>query len=494
MSRLLIASPRPALDVLGGSRPGPLSLTRVVASVGLIQVLAMVFTFGRSKAVAVTLGPSGVGTIGLIDQTISVVAQVCAFALPSAAVKFLSAAHSDNRGTFAELYAALFQALALLSVLGVAGVAAALGFWPAALGRGFLTYGGLVTLGLLAIPGINISVLLTSAIAAVRRARAAAVYGLLVTAATAGLAIAGVVVFGLRGYYAGSVLGASLAAAGGIVFLFRTEGLRLRWIPVRRWGWFRNVAGFSAALYLVSFTTPLADLIARLAVLRAGGLPTVGLFQAGVGMALALKTVIRGSFGIYFMPAINRNTDVKEKLRETAGFARALSIIIATIALPLVLFPGTWLSLLYSREFVQVSSYVWVFTFATVLQLFGATAQNLLTGLDHIGTFAMACLGGDVATAALSWWLVPRVGLYGVGIAMASNGSLLFVIGAWRVWSAHGLKLHTAVGRYVLAVLAAIAGAAVTAVLFSSNSAADTAGRLMAGLALWGVVLATARR
>ena len=490
----MIASPRPTLDVLGGRQPGPLSLTRVVASVGLIQVLAMVFTFGRSKAVAVTLGPSGVGTTGLIDQTISVVAQVCAFALPSAAVKFLSAAHSDNHETFAGLYTAMFQALFFLSLLGTAGAAAALGFWPGAFGRGFQTYGGLVILGLLAIPGINISVLLTSAMAAVRRTRAAAVYGFLVTAAAAGLAAVGVVVFGLRGYYAGGVLGVSVIAAGGIVFLFRTEGLRIRWISLREWAWFRNVAGFSAALYLVSFTTPLADLIARLAVLRAGGLPTVGLFQAGVGMALALKTVIRGSFGIYFMPAINRKTDVGEKLAETARFARALSIIIATIALPLVLFPGTWLSLLYSREFVQVSSYVWVFTVGTVLQLFGATAQNLLTGLDHIGTFALACLAGDVATAALSWWLVPRVGLYGVGIAMASSGALLFVLGAWRVWAAHRLKLYAAVGRYVLAALIAVAAAGVTATLFSSGSAADTAGKLIVGVALWGVVLAAARR
>lgn len=490
----MTAPPRPTFDALGERQAGQMSLTRLVASVGLIQVLAMAFTFGRSKAVAVTLGPAGVGTVGLIDQTIGVVTQVCAFALPSAAVKFLAAAHSDSREAFEDLYAALFQALAFLSLLGLAGAAAALWFWPAALGRGFETYGGLVTLGLFAIPGINLSVLLMSAMAAVRRARASAVYGFLVTAGSAGLAVAGVAIFGLRGYYAGGVLGTSLAAAGGIVFLFKAEGLRLRWIPPRQLAWYGNVAGFSAALYLVSFTTPLADLVARLAVLRVGGLPTVGLFQAAVGMALALKTVIRGSFAIYFMPAINRKTDVREKLAETAAFARALSIITATIALPLVLFPGIWLSLLYSRAFVHVSSYVWVFTAATVLLLFGAAAQNLLTGLDHIGTFALACLAGDVATAGLSWWLVPRLGLYGVGIAMASSGSLLFLVGAWRVWSAHRLKLHAAVGRYALAALAAVAAAGVTGSVPSFDSAAGMAVKLLIGVALWGLVLVAARR
>ena len=490
----VITSPTPRFDALEERQAGPMSLTRLVASVGLIQVLAMAFTFGRSKAVAVTLGPAGVGTTGLIDQTIGVVAQVCAFALPSAAVKFLAAAHSDDREGFEKLYAALFQALAFLSLLGMAGASAALWFWPAALGRGFETYGGLVTVGLLAIPGINLSVLLMSAMAAARRGRASAVYGFLMTAGSAGLAVAGVVLFGLRGYYAGSVLGTSLVAAGGIVFLFKAEGLRLRWAPLRQLAWFGNVAGFSAALYLVSFTTPLADLVARLAVLRAGGLPTVGLFQAAVGMALALKTVIRGSFAIYFIPAINRKTDVREKLAETAGFARALSIITATIALPLVLFPDIWLSLLYSRAFVHVSSYVWVFTVATVLLLFGAAAQNLLTGLDHIGTFALACLAGDVATAALSWWLVPRVGLYGVGIAMASSGSLLLVVGAWQVWSYHRLKLHAAIGRYALAVLAAVAAAGVTGTVLSTDSVAGTAVKLLVGVALWALVLAVARR
>src|SRR5215831_10689785 len=79
----------------GGSL-ATLKIFQTIAALGGVQITAMALNLIRSKVVAVTLGPSGVGAIGLVDQVTTLVAYVIAFSLPMAAVKFLSASHSES--------------------------------------------------------------------------------------------------------------------------------------------------------------------------------------------------------------------------------------------------------------------------------------------------------------------------------------------------------------------------------------------------------------
>ena len=466
---------------------GTFSLARFVLSIGLIQVLTMIFTLGRSKVVAVMLGPAGVGTVGLLDQVVGVVTQICAFSLPAATVKFLSTAHSDGHSVFARLYATFFRLLLALSVLGTACAAAVLWLWPGVLGPELVAHRGLAILALCSIPAMHLSVLVTNALAAARRARAAAIYGFLFTAASVIFAVAGVLLFGLRGYYGGAIVGMCLLVAGGGVFLHSREGVSVRAAHLPRGRSvvsYRDIASFSAALYVASFTTPVADLVARLAVLRVGGLPAVGLFQAALGLALALRTVVRASFGVFFIPAVNRRTSPHEKFADTVTFIRATVLISGLMALPLVLFPKIWLTLLYSRAFAQVFPYVSVFALAIIVQLCAAAVQMLVAGLDHIGTFAMSFVLSDAITGSLSWLLVPRIGLYGVGIGLLLNGIVMFGLGAWKVWTSHRLNLSSAVGWSIAATLAIVACGGALGTFLPSDSVATITTKVLAGVVL----------
>src|SRR5262249_61690000 len=69
---------------------------RTILTIGIIQAGTMAFYLVRSKITAVTVGPVGVGTISVVDQVVALVTQVSTFSLPYAAVKFLSAAHSES--------------------------------------------------------------------------------------------------------------------------------------------------------------------------------------------------------------------------------------------------------------------------------------------------------------------------------------------------------------------------------------------------------------
>ncbi len=466
-----------------------------IATLGAIQVLTMGFTLVRSKVVAVTLGPAGVGAIGLIDQVTIMVAQICTFSLPFAAVKFLSEAHSESRQAFADLYIAFLRLLLLISVLGTGIGIALLLKWPAVLGQELAAYSGLVILALLSIPPINVSALVTNTVAAAQRARASAFYGFYVAASIAALAAGGAVWKGLRGYYWGNLIALLLVASGGVLYLRWREGLGIHRTQLSVYDELRSypkVVGFAAALYVASFTGPMADLVARYAVLHSGGIAAVGLFQAAIGIAIAMRTVVRSSFAIFLTPAVNRRTEVSDKLEKSVEFLKALSIATGIMALPLVLFPDVFLFLLYSRKFVVAGPYVYLYVVAIMMQLFGAVNQALLVGLNRIGAYATTFVIGDLATALLSWWLVPHLGFNGVGIALLSNGVIVFGLTAYRLWSTHQVKIHEAMGVLPIGTVALVAATGGAATFFTANTPSIVVGKMLACAILGSMLLVSA--
>src|SRR5882672_2219557 len=91
--------------------PRDLSVFRTIVAIGAVQVITMLFTLVRSKVVAISAGPAGVGAISVVDQVVVLVAQISTFSLPYASIKMLSAAHSEGRESFARGYSAFLRLL-----------------------------------------------------------------------------------------------------------------------------------------------------------------------------------------------------------------------------------------------------------------------------------------------------------------------------------------------------------------------------------------------
>jgi len=430
---------------------------RAIVGIGFFQALAMAFLLLRSKLVAVLLGPTGVGAISLVDHVALLVGQICSVSLPFAAVKFLSAAHGGGPRRFANLFVALVRALLVVSIAGTLIAVAVLVLRPQTLGAELEAYTDIAILALLAIPATNVFTLLTNAMAAATRARASAAYGVANSAAAALLCAAGALLGGLRGYYVGNLAAVMAIVAGGLVFLDRREGLRASREPVSVRDELRGypqVAGFAASLYVLSFTMPVAHLIARYAVLQNEGLAGAGLLQASMAVGLALSTVMRQSNALLLTPAMNRNDPAREKFLHAIDYLRALTLASALLAAPLVLFPRWWLALLYSHEFLAAAPYAYLFVVAYTVQVIAGVNIALLIGLDHIATQVWITLCGLVALALLAWLLVPHIGIAGVAAGMLANAGLLFVLSAWRLRAEHGFAVYRALGWQPFAMLA----------------------------------------
>ena len=446
---------------------GHLTVFRTIVAIGAVQVLTMLFTLVRSKVVAISAGPAGVGAISVIDQVVVLIAQISTFSLPYASIKMLSAAHSEGRESFARGFTAFLRLLLVISVLGAAVGIALVFVRPSLLGSELLSYRRIVIVALIAIPATNLTALVTNALAAARRVRDSALLGLVTAIALAAASISGILLAGLYGYYLGNVITVVALAFAGMFYLARAEGMRRPKEPVnplKEVMRYPQTLSFAGALYVISFTTPLAYLVARYAIVRNGGFEAAGLMQAAMGLSLALRTVMRSSNALFLTPAMNRLGESGHKFQNAVEFSRGLALTIGIVALPMVLFPDWGLRVLYSSRFTTAAPFVFVFVLAESVQLIGGVNQALLIGLNYIGTHVTIAVMADISVAAISWWLVPHYGIGGVAIALLFSPVLAFVLTSLRLRFGPKMAIHRDIGWlpfYVIAVIG-IAGAVVS--------------------------------
>jgi enterobacterial common antigen flippase len=436
------AATSPSPDPVPSSNSG---VVEIILGLGGIQVAAMLFNLIRGKTMAVMLGPAGVGAGSLIDQVSVFIAQLAALSLPWAGVKFLSAADSEGREKFERLYRAFFGTLLLLSLAGAA-VSVALLIWrPEVLGAELYRYRSAAILGLLSIPAINLTVLITNAMAASRLTIASGLYGLATAALLAVFCWVGISQAGLNGYYLGNLVAMVALVIGGLVFVSRRLGIRLLGSatnPFRELMRHPRILRFSGLMYIASFTSPLSDLLVRYAVLQTGGLSATGLFQSAAGLGLTMRAVLRPSFSLFLTPKLNHDGTPAEKMHQTTLFLRVLSVVIGLGALPVVLFPKFWLLLLYSAKFETAAPAIYPFVLGVGVQTIAGAYIALLLGLDDTPAFVWATVVSDIATAIFAWILAPRLGLAGVGAAFILDGATTLTLTVWWLHYRHRLAIH----------------------------------------------------
>ena len=86
---------------------------------GFAQALKIVVSLIGSKFVAIFLGPVGIGTVGLLNNTISIIASVTSFGFTTTGVREMSLAHSENdQIKFSKRFIVLQRWSLLIGLLG----------------------------------------------------------------------------------------------------------------------------------------------------------------------------------------------------------------------------------------------------------------------------------------------------------------------------------------------------------------------------------------
>jgi O-antigen/teichoic acid export membrane protein len=416
---------------------------QAIVALGGIQALTMLAGLARTKVLAVLLGPAGVGIASVIDQVVSLVAQLGSLSIPFVGLKFLSRARDAGIEETRRIYFELVLLLVVASCIA-AGVAAGVAAWqPTIFGDGLAPYRSVLLVALLGVPPFAVAPLLRNAMAALDRHRESAVAAFLGAVLTVAGAVAGVNAGGLVGLYVANAIVLGITIVGMQWYLGGSLGLRLSTnaSPRAATGALRSQPGlttFAASMYVLALTSPLAYLYARSLLLSTHGAIEAGLVAAAYGIGVSIRLVLNQANGLYLTPLVNRSSPKPERIAAVAEYLRILVVLVVLSTLVFVLFPGQWLSVLYSSEFAAAVPIVAVFVMAEAVLLVAGVYQALLIGFDDIAGFLTSTVAGQLLTIALAHWLVVPLGGMGVGMAFLAGNSVILVATATRLLQRHG--------------------------------------------------------
>jgi PST family polysaccharide transporter len=396
--------------------------------IGALQALGGATFFVRTKVGALLLGPTGIGLVSVVDQFVYLILQLSAFAIPFAAIKVLSKAHSESAKAFKATYAVLEQLLLVTGSLGAMFGMAFIFIRPNWIGTTLAAHTPLVVLGLLALPATILHGFFRNVPASAMRPVITAVWDVITPAIMAVTVIVGILLFGVPGYFAGALVGAVMVSVSYHLYLARRLGLSLKGRVSSVGSFLRSNPSFvelSLNSYIVSFVTPLGLLIVRATILENFGEATAGVLQAAIGISLAVNLVLNPLNGLLLLPLVNRTLIHSKKHQETEAFQKKLLLAIAVVTLPPILFPDLAVIVLYSSKFIEAADALYWFVLGqAMMQIFGIYAA-LMIGLNRLRPFAIVTLVGTGANAVLAILLVPPLGLLGAGIASFTSASLL---------------------------------------------------------------------
>ncbi len=419
-------------------------MLKMIATIGVIQVVAIVMNVIRSKVLAVLLGPVGVGVVSVIDQTVQLVAYISAFSLPFAAVKFLSLSHSQGPAAFARTYGLFVRMLLILTTIGTAISLVIVWVQPHSLGSELDNYRAFLLPALLAVPGMALQGFFSSVLAAAQKARTSAVMSVIVAFVLTGAAYLGIRFAGIAGFYWCNVFAGLLVVVVMLVYLSRKLDMPLFGRPQGLGAEFRahpRVITFAFILFSTSVTYSLSYFMARYTVLTGFGPAEAGLLQAAIALAASLNLVLNPANGLYLTPILNRDVPHADKMHVASEFQSKLMLVISMIAMPMVLFPQWLITLFYSSSFLTVSFAVPVFVVAQCMVQLAGVYQALLIGVDDLKFYGLIVSTTQILLGVLAWVLAPYYGILGVGIACLISSTATFFLTLARLGHKYGFRV-----------------------------------------------------
>lgn len=421
-------------------------MLRALVTIGAAQVMTMLVLLGRTKALALMLGPENLGVMAVIDKLLAVIAQTVSLSLPFAAARFLPGRWMQGPAAFRALFTRMRDVLLTLTL--VATLVSLVISWlqPAFWGAALLPYRAVLTVALVGIPVTALIPFLQNAVAGRMQQNRSMVitflYALVMT-----LSVAGIALFGLVGYYlAFAALGATLLV---IASRFATEDTSVGGaalaaermyvgLPLGIWR-------FSGALLILTFVAPYAALFIHYRLLSQHGNQAAGWMQSAIGVSLAVRQVLGAAHAVYLTPNVNRGGSPAARMEWANRFQITLCLLAGLTVPPLLMFPGLALRLLYTTAFSPAAAFVVLFVLAEMVGMLSGTYQSLIIALDHLPFHVISNMVAQMLVVGIAFAAVGPLGILGAGLASLAAPIFLYAATMLFLSQKHRLRMPRAV-------------------------------------------------
>jgi PST family polysaccharide transporter len=410
-------------------------ILRSSAIMGGAQVVVLASSFIRAKAIALILGASGVGLIGIFSAFSGNLSAVAGLGLGTSGVRLITGAEEHERSF---KVAAVRRMGWMLGTIGL--ILGLLAFWPTAkVTFNSSQYAAEMVIVAFAVPCLIAS----SAWSAVLQASgkidslakvqiAGALSGLL-------LSLPAIYFWGTMGI----ALSIFLAAAVPAIALWYASRSAYPSSAVSsvHAGDLRQLVKLGGALMVVGWLGQLSAYLVRLAIIRQDGLEAAGYYQAAFAISGSLPGFVFAAMGADFFPRISGTKTMAEAQDQLEKQIQAGILLGVPLIAVLLTLGHQCLNLLYTDSFNAALPLLGWMTWGVFLKLISWPIGFWLiakTTPKHV--LVIESVGNGMAIL-LPLAMMPAYGLKGValGFFWASLAYLVMLIGVYHRYSGHWL-------------------------------------------------------
>lgn len=427
-------------------------ILRSSSIIGGASVINIIIGLVRMKAVALLLGPSGVGLIGLLTNVVALVSNIAGLGFGSVGTRQIAeAAGNDDPQRIATARRALFWGTLVLAVGG------ALSLW---LLRDLLATHVLGDPALAKhLSWLSLAVALTVASASqgalltgLRRigdiARIQIGSGILSTL----LGLVALGLWGLPGVVAFVIAMPLGTFVLGHVFVARLPRVQAPRSGLRALsGQWRTLARLGAAFMVAGLAGSAGQLVVRSLVQRELGADALGQFQAAWAISMTYVGFVLGAMGTDYYPRLTAIIEDREAVNRLVNQQTEVALLLATPVLLAMLALAPWvMRLLYTAEFAEGAIVLRWQVLGDFLKLASWPLGYILLAAGAGRTFMLAewiALGSFVLFA---WIGLPLMGVKATGVAFVGLYAVYLPLVYWLAVRRTGFAWSRAVFGLVM--------------------------------------------
>ncbi|MBX7054533.1 MAG: oligosaccharide flippase family protein [Pyrinomonadaceae bacterium] len=386
----------------------------------------------RSKFAAITVGTEGVGLWGATQAITNSLSSVTTFGVASG-VPVLAAERWDPQD-----FRPILRGIACSSVLTFGGslvvglIASPFSSSLAMLILGSRDYWWIILAALFANPFLNCGIVLSSHLQGMAQLRSQTLLWLVGHGFLTVLCIVGILAFGSVGLAIAWVTYGFFSFTFSIFFLHRsvgtgaivtlaTEVRTLKLESVR--SYFLELLPYVNSSLATSLLIAISSLAIRAVVLERFGIGLLGVFVSAVGISAALSTLFQSVFGTYAVPHLsNFKQDHGEFVYESNKAAKLIFLFSLPCLFIVSVFSPSIVQLLFSSDFIEASPVVQIYIAGELLQLLLWNFVIYFNLTKSPKTITIAKFSEIVVFVAFAFYLIPTLGLNGVGLAYILGG------------------------------------------------------------------------
>ena len=385
---------------------------------GGVQVFNIIIQIIRFKVIAVLLGPSGVGIIGLLNSTIGLIGSITNFGLGTSAVKDIAAAYSNQDNQRVSII--ITVARRLIFITGIFGTLLALIFSPwlsqLTFGNRNYTYAfAWVSLTLFFNQLCSGQLIVLQGLRFLNHLAKASITGSLLSLL---LTLPLYFLWGLDGIVPG-IIGTSVITY--IASWFFSRKIKITSIPINHSQIYfegKKMLQLGFMISLSGLLTMAASYIVRIYISQTGGVAQVGLYTAGFAIINTYVSLIFTSMSTDYFPRLSSVAYNNKLCKKVINQQAEVSILIITpILIVFLTFINFVILILYTKEFAVVSDMLYWASLGMLFKAVGWSISHIFLAKGASKLFLLNELIANIYQLILNVLGYKLFGLAGLGMS-----------------------------------------------------------------------------